>query len=128
MYHTVQIRDLSPTPKNEQKHRQSSSEVPHNYWLKDVETSVKNYVFRYSSSNGPHSRASNRGHAVFEAYLAAYNAHEDIVLSPDDIWIMIIIYYGKYVNENAEQMRSLFVDHEGKQKLVVETFSPAGPE
>ncbi|CAF1185197.1 unnamed protein product, partial [Rotaria sordida] len=35
-------------------------------------------------------------HALFLAYLNAYNSHEDIVLSPDDLWLMITIYYAKY--------------------------------
>jgi hypothetical protein len=64
-------------------------------------------------------------HAILSAFLYAYNSHEDIVLSPDDIWIMICIYFSKYVNDNAEKLRSLFVDHDGQQKLkVVQLISP----
>jgi hypothetical protein len=58
-------------------------------------------------------------HALFTAFLRAYNSHEDIVLSPDDIWLMICIYFSKYVNENAEQLRTIFVDHEGKKTLTI---------
>ncbi len=50
-----------------------------------------------------------------------------VVLSPNDIWLMITIYYAKYVDDNAEQLRKLFVDHEGKKKLEV-TVSTATPE
>jgi hypothetical protein len=59
-------------------------------------------------------------HAIWSAFLYAYNSHEDIVLSPDDIWMMICIYFSKYVNQNAEKLRSLFVDHQGQKKLTVE--------
>jgi hypothetical protein len=63
-------------------------------------------------------------HAILSAFLYAYNSHEDIVLSPDDIWVMICIYFSKYVNENAEKLRSLFVDHDGQEKLTVIQVMP----
>jgi hypothetical protein len=70
----------------------------------------------------------SKNHAIFSAFLYAYNSHEDIVLSPDDIWLMICIYFSKFVNENAEQLRSLFVDHEGKKKLTVVQLNRIEPE
>ncbi|CAF1395877.1 unnamed protein product [Adineta ricciae] len=45
--------------------------------------------------------------------------HTPTSLSPDDLWLMITIYFSKYVNSNSEQLRNLFVDHDGKKKLVV---------
>jgi hypothetical protein len=60
--------------------------------------------------------------------LYAYNSHEDIVLSPDDIWLMICTYSSEYINGNAEQLRSLFVDHEGQKKLIVEQVGQSEPE
>jgi hypothetical protein len=70
----------------------------------------------------------SENHAIFSAFLYAYNSHEDIVLSPDDIWLMICIYFSKYVNENAEQLRSLFVDHDGQKKLTVVQINQIKPE
>lgn len=58
-------------------------------------------------------------HGVFSAFMYAYNSHEDIVLSPDDMWLMICMYFSKYINNHAEQLRSLFVDHEGLKELTV---------
>ncbi|CAF1091781.1 unnamed protein product [Rotaria sordida] len=63
-------------------------------------------------------------HALFLAYLNAYNSHEDIVLSPDDLWLMITIYYAKYVNDNAEKLRHIFVNHEGKITLTIQQGQP----
>lgn len=86
--------------------------------------------------------STTRRHGVFDAYLNAYNSHEDIVLSPEyvflfdtisnilllksfsDLWLMITIYFAKYVNDNAEKLRSLFVSHEGKIKLTIEQMQP----
>lgn len=55
------------------------------------------------------------------AFLNAYNYHGDIKITPDDVWMVIMFYFSKYVNDNSEQLRSAFVSHEGKKKLVVET-------
>ena len=63
--------------------------------------------------------SSSADHPIFKAFLRAYNSHEDIVLSPDDIWLMLCIYFSKYINDNAEKLRSIFVDHEGKKRLTV---------
>jgi hypothetical protein len=41
-----------------------------------------------------------------------------------DLWLMITIYFAKYVNANAEKLRRLFVDHEGKIKLTIEQMQP----
>lgn len=53
------------------------------------------------------------------SFVHAYNLHGDILLNPDDIWIMISLYFSQYVDSNAEQLRSRFVTHQGQIKLVV---------
>jgi hypothetical protein len=132
MHHTVRIRDLSPAPSSQTKYRKGPSQVSSDHWIEAVDKNYKRspkdrYKVQYWSENGLHTHADYSGHPVFEAFLAAYSKHEDIVLSPDDIWLMITIYYSKYVDDNAEELRSLFVDHEGKKKLVV-TIPTITPE
>lgn len=61
--------------------------------------------------------------AFFRAFREAYNNHYDIILSPDDIWMVVCLQFTKYVNANAEAMRELFVQHEGKKKLTVTTHN-----
>ncbi|CAA7266754.1 unnamed protein product [Cyclocybe aegerita] len=51
--------------------------------------------------------------------VSAYNAHHNLVIRPDDVWIAILSQFNLYVNAHAEELRSLFVAHEGKKKLVV---------
>ena len=58
---------------------------------------------------------------VFSAFYHAYNHHGDVKISPDDIWLTIMLYFSKYVNDNAEQLQSAFVSHQGKKKLTVVT-------
>ncbi|CAF3165228.1 unnamed protein product [Rotaria sp. Silwood2] len=135
MHHTVRIRDLSPAPANQTSYRKGPSQASSNHWVAAVDnrysaSSPDRYKVQYWYENGPHTHGDYSGHPVFEAFLAAYANHEDIILSPDDIWLMITIYYAKYVDDNAEQLRSLFVDDEGKKEIevIVSTETPNWPE
>jgi hypothetical protein len=67
--------------------------------------------------------ATLEGHqnGFFSAFLNAYNYHEDIILSPDDIWLLVRIHFSKYINVHAEKMRDKFVSHQDKMKLTVVT-------
>jgi len=53
------------------------------------------------------------------AAFAAYSFHHHLIISPDDIWIAITTALSRYINSHSEEMRSLFVDHEGSKNLVV---------
>ena len=48
----------------------------------------------------------------------AYSHHRHLVLRPDDVWLTIMAAFAKYVDANAEKMRSQFVHHEGKIQLT----------
>lgn len=52
--------------------------------------------------------------------ILAYSKHLDLHVSPDDFLIAVDAIVTKYVNENAEKLRTLFVDHEGKKSLIIE--------
>ena len=51
----------------------------------------------------------------------AYSRHHSLVLRPDDIWLCILTQFNLFVNGEgrAEQLRSVFVAHEGKKELVI---------
>jgi len=53
------------------------------------------------------------------AFLSAYNYHGNVLISPDDVWIIIMLFFSKYVNNNAETLRKKFVDNDGQMNLVV---------
>jgi hypothetical protein len=55
--------------------------------------------------------------------IRAFQQNLHLVLRPDDIWLSILTQFGFYVNVHAEELRSLFVVHEGKILLVVD-FAP----
>jgi hypothetical protein len=49
--------------------------------------------------------------------------HGDLKITPDDLWLTIMLYFSKYVGKHAEKLRNAFVTHEGQKKLVVITQS-----
>jgi len=50
---------------------------------------------------------------------SAFDTHFPLVLTPDVIWFLISHGFAKHVNKNAEELRSLFVSHQGKKELKV---------
>lgn len=63
-----------------------------------------------------------QGNGFVQGIIDSYNAHHNLVIRPDDVWLAIIIQFGIHVNGNAEAMRHIFVEHEGKKELIVEGF------
>jgi len=55
----------------------------------------------------------------FSAFFFAYHKHGNVKITPDDVWLTIMLYFSSYVNNNAEQLRKAFVTHEAKKQLVV---------
>jgi hypothetical protein len=66
-----------------------------------------------------HITARNNG-LVWAAY-HAYSDHHHLVIRPEDVWFAIITQISFYVNAHAEELRSMFVSHEGRKDLLVET-------
>ena len=57
----------------------------------------------------------------FKGMIDAFADHRPVVLTPDVIWFLICQGFAHYVNDNPEQLRTLFVDHEGKIDLIVQS-------
>ena len=56
---------------------------------------------------------------LVEAIHRSYSYHYLLVLSPDHIWMCIVQGFATHVNQNAENLRNLFVEHEGKKTIIV---------
>jgi hypothetical protein len=61
------------------------------------------------------------GQGLIGALYLAYSNHLNLILSPDDLWLTILISLNNYMRAHAEDMRSVFVAHEGKAQLIIET-------
>ncbi|KAM5542914.1 hypothetical protein V8D89_003298 [Ganoderma adspersum] len=55
------------------------------------------------------------------AALEAYGSHHHLRIRPDDVWLAILVQLNFYINAHAEELRSHFVAHEGKKRLVIKT-------
>ncbi|RIB16074.1 hypothetical protein C2G38_1970860 [Gigaspora rosea] len=53
------------------------------------------------------------------AIIHAYNNHQHLRLSPDDVWLTISQGVSRHINYNAEKFRKRFVKHEGKEKVLI---------
>lgn len=60
----------------------------------------------------------------------AFSEHRPLILSPDIIWIAIIHGVAQHIKNNAEQLRSVLVSHQGKLSIVVnrDDILPGTPE
>ncbi|GAP91508.1 putative duf4419 domain-containing protein [Rosellinia necatrix] len=57
--------------------------------------------------------------AFVHAAVSAYNQHHHLTIRPEDVWFSILTQLSFYINANAEELRSLFVAHEGQKELEV---------
>src|SRR5882757_10835255 len=73
------------------------------------------------SAGTPISGFAVKHNGLVHTIVEAYNQHHALVLRPDDIWLCILTQFNLFVNGEgrAEQLRSVFVAHEGKKELVV---------
>lgn len=68
----------------------------------------------------PDIRMVPYGNGLVEGIIRAFQQDLHLVLRPDDIWLAITTQLSFYINGHAEELRHLFVTHEGKQQLVVD--------
>ncbi|KAI9714266.1 MAG: hypothetical protein M1820_000225 [Bogoriella megaspora] len=54
-----------------------------------------------------------------QAAFLAYSGHHHLTIRPEDVWFSILTQLSFYINANAEELRSLFVAHEGQKELTV---------
>jgi hypothetical protein len=72
----------------------------------------------FNDGDMPPSISPNRNGFV-HSVTTAYNHHYHVVIRPDDIWLAITTQFSSYVNAHAEDLRHVFVAHEGQKDLVV---------
>ena len=62
-----------------------------------------------------------RKNGFVDAVIEAYNNHRGLIVRPDDVWLAIITQFSFFVNGHAVALRKVFVSHDGKRELVVES-------
>lgn len=61
-------------------------------------------------------------HPLVLAIHQAFSQHRPLLLTPNIIWLTIAQGFAQHVNNNAESLRSNFVSHQGKERLVAEVL------
>lgn len=92
------------------------------HWQRSLDLSHNIYNHKNSPFQLQWSRETVPKHydgCFIHAVLHAYNNHLDLVLNPDDIWMLICLNFTKYVNKNSKALRHHFVAHADKIKLKV---------
>lgn len=55
----------------------------------------------------------------FQMLVTAFAEHRPVVISPDVIWVLICQGFSHHINQNPELFRNRFVDHKGKEEIIV---------
>lgn len=85
-----------------------------------IKSDIKKEIFALSENEKMYRFGA---HGFLEMLSYAYDNHLPVCIYPGDIKIIIEQAFSKYVNDNSESMRELFVNHEGKKELFVRTGS-----
>src|SRR5207249_7482417 len=64
------------------------------------------------------------GNGLLGTMYRAYSQHIPLRLRPDDLWLAILFNFGRYVKHHSEELRHLFVDHQGRRQLTISVQSP----
>ncbi|EFC38303.1 predicted protein [Naegleria gruberi] len=83
-----------------------------------TKTKEKFTLVKSSCSSSPDFLTVGNNSFIHSAILA-YSEHHNLVIRPDDVWIAIATQFANYVNSKSEELRSKFVDFDGKKELVV---------
>jgi len=89
----------------------------------DAERSIRSLlVKRVEAMARPAGRlvSCDTVHAFAKAAHDAFYNHLPLTIRPDDVWFCIAQGFATHVGQNSEELRSRFVRHAGKKRLVVE--------
>jgi hypothetical protein len=82
---------------------------------------VEKSIAKLTQGTVPEAFGSNLGNLTsvysnpfIEALTFSYSSHYPLVLGPDDVWMVIAQSFALHVDQNAEKLRKMFVQHEGK--------------
>lgn len=89
----------------------------------DVATSVRSLLAKRVEAMACAAErlvSCDTSHAFVKAAHDAFYDHHPLVIRPDDIWFCIAQGFVTHVAQHTEQLRSRFVAHQGKKRLIVE--------
>ena len=86
----------------------------------DVRNIIPKDVLDHSLDTNKSLAYLDKNVPVLNGFYTAHTNHYPVRIKPDDIWLLIVQAFSNHVNANSEELRSYFVDFDGKKKLTVE--------
>lgn len=80
---------------------------------------VKDKTLGFSFNEKDELAYINSKTPVLQGFYLAHSNHYPIRIKPDHIWLLIVQAFSNHVNANAEELRSQFVNFDGKKTLKV---------
>lgn len=80
-----------------------------------------NHILQSSFDNiTVESKIQPSANGFVNAAVTAYSDHQHLEIRPDDVWLSILSQLNIYVNAHGEELRDMFVAHEGQKTLVID--------
>jgi hypothetical protein len=86
--------------------RKEYAKIRNNHIIQNSLNDPKDGVQYLGASNG-----------FVDTAILAYSQHHHLVIRPEDVWFSVLVQLNVYINEHAEDLRSMFVAHEGQKRL-----------
>jgi hypothetical protein len=114
-------KNIQNLPRKQQIYRKIDSDEYKKYLMRTYKINKEDFYFFKDTNNEQPILHPHYDNNFLGSFLFAYNNHGDIVLNPDDMWLMVSLYFSKYVDSNAKKLREKFVKHNGQKELIVYT-------
>ncbi|RHZ76583.1 hypothetical protein Glove_196g33 [Diversispora epigaea] len=108
--------------KNKHLRHKSVKNLPKKWYAK-CKVHAFSFEFEKKSDSNPTSviRKNVSSNGFVSAIIHAYNLHQHLRFSPDDVWLTVAQGVSRHILNSAERFRNLFVNHEGKEDIEVIT-------
>ncbi|KAK0668051.1 hypothetical protein QBC41DRAFT_394670 [Cercophora samala] len=96
--------------------------APNELW--SANNTVKVILSSHSTTNISRSTGLYpSGDSFIRGAIQAWGEHLHLILRPEEVWFTILVQMNFYMTSHAEEVRNLFVDHEGQQEILVKDLT-----
>ncbi|KAF2470975.1 uncharacterized protein BDR25DRAFT_303549 [Lindgomyces ingoldianus] len=85
----------------------------------------KNASVLFSSNSGDFAKGTvyPTSDSFVRGTIDAWGQHQHLVIRPEEVWFSVLAQMNFYMSKNSEALRNLFVDHDGKEEILVEDYT-----
>lgn len=115
---TFKVSDVSP-PSNDPNNPNNNNSIDMKEYISTLSVTLDNKGKVLLATQKPNIVKPALCNGFVGAAYNAYSSHYKLVFTPDTVWIAITTALALFIDKNAEELRSIFVDHTGKKELKV---------